>query len=149
MNALAQQSPVISLRNELDRVFDRFWETSLLGDPVMPVIGEWRPILDVFEDKEILTVCVEIPGIDPKNAHVTYKDQILTIRGEKKQEKEEETRHFYHAERMYGTFTRNIRLPFPVDEKKVMATFRNGLLTIHLPKVQGAAVGTNIPIKID
>lgn len=148
MNAIAPRLPMMNLRNELDRVFDRFWETSFLGEPVMPILGEWRPILDVFENKEILTVRVEIPGIDPKDVLVTYKDQILTVRGEKKLEKEEENRHFYHTERMYGTFTRNIRLPVPIDEKKVLASFRNGLLTIQMPKLLGQ-VGVNIPIKID
>jgi HSP20 family protein len=120
----------------------------LIDQPVMPILGEWRPIIDVFEDKELLTIRLEIPGIDAKDVQVTYKDQILAIRGEKKQEKEEENRHFYQMERTYGTFLRSIRLPVPVDEKKVMASFKNGVLTIQLPKLQGMP-GINIPIKID
>ena len=142
MKPLVPAMPMTSLRKEMDRLFDRLWETGV----DMPDLGEWMPIVDVTEDKEYLIAKVEVPGIDPKDIHVSFKDQVLTIRGEKKQHKEEKDEHVYHMERNFGTFSRSLRLPVPVDEKKVAATFKHGLLTVRLPKLQGGA-GLTIPIK--
>ena len=76
------------------------------------------------------------------------QDQVLTIKGEKRQEKEEKDEHYFRMERSYGGFVRSIRLPVPVDGSKVSATFKNGLLTVRLPKTP-AAKGTTIPVKAE
>jgi HSP20 family protein len=109
-------------------------------------LGEWAPEMDLAETKDALVVKAEVPGIEPKDIQLSLKDQVLTIKGEKKQEKEEKDEHYYRMERSYGSFSRSIRLPSPVDEAKVSATFKNGLLTVTLPKTP-AAKGTTIPIK--
>jgi HSP20 family protein len=93
-------------------------------------------------------VKAEIPGMDPKEIQLSLQDQVLTLKGEKKQEKEEKDEHYYRAERSYGTFVRAVRLPTPVDGSKVAATFKNGLLTVTLPKAP-TAKGTTIPIKAE
>ncbi len=93
-----------------------------------------------------MIVKAEVPGIDPKDIHISLQEQLLTIKGEKQEEREEKEQHFYRMERTYGAFTRSVRLPVTVDGSKVTATFKNGLLTVTLPKTT-AAKGTTIPIK--
>jgi HSP20 family protein len=141
--ALAPMTGLTNLRTEMDRLLDRFWET-----PEMPATMEWVPAIDVSEQKEMFLVQAEIPGIEPKDVEIMLRDQVLTIQGQKKQEKEEKTENYYHRERSQGTFLRRIQFPVPVDAKKVSALFRNGLLTITLPKMQGSE-GTHIPIKTE
>jgi HSP20 family protein len=133
------------MKKEMDRVFDRFWE----GDfPQLPAFGEWAPALDVSETKDAVVVKVEVPGADPKDIQVSLQDEVLTLKGEKKQEKEEKDEHYYRSERSYGAFVRAVRLPAPVDGSKVTASFKQGVLTVTLPKAP-AAKGTTIPIKAE
>jgi HSP20 family protein len=135
------------MRKEMDRLFDRFWEGE--GDlPSLPALGEWAPALDVSETKDAVIVKAEVPGMDPKDVQVSLQEQVLTLKGEKKQEKEEKDEHYYRTERAYGAFARAIRLPAPVDGSKVTATFKHGLLSVTLPKAP-AAKGTSIPIKAE
>jgi HSP20 family protein len=143
MRALTPWTGLSTMRKEMDRLFERFWE----GDfPQFPALGDWVPALDVAETKDAVTVKCEIPGIDPKDIELSLQEQTLILKGEKKQETEEKDEHYYRAERAYGSFARAIRLPAPVDGSKVTATFKNGLLTVTLPKAP-AAKGTTIPIK--
>lgn len=140
--ALMPWSGLAMLRQEMDRLFERLWD---LEWPELPTFGEWTPKLDVTETRDALVVKAEVPGIDPKEIEVTLKDQVLTIRGEKKHEKEEKDEHTYRMERSYGAFARRLRLPVPVDEGKVTASFKHGVLTVRLPK-GAAARATQIPI---
>ncbi|HSD28991.1 MAG TPA: Hsp20/alpha crystallin family protein [Vicinamibacteria bacterium] len=145
MKALTPWTGMPALKKELDRLFERFWE----GDsPDWPSFGEWAPKLDVSDTPGALVVKAEVPGIDPKEIEVTVQDQVLTIKGEKREEKEEKDEQRYWAERSYGTFARAIRLPAPVEAGKVTATFKNGLLTVKLPK-GATAKGTMIPVKAE
>jgi HSP20 family protein len=146
MQTLTPWTGIASMRKEMDRLLDRFWE----GDfPEMPaVLGKWAPALDVSETKEAVMVKAEVPGMEPKDIQVSLEDQTLTLKGEKKQSKEEKDEHYYRSERSYGAFVRTVRLPAAVDAAKVAATFKNGLLTVTLPKAPGAK-GTSIPIKTD
>jgi HSP20 family protein len=145
MRALVPATGMTALKKEMDRIFDRIWETDL---PTPAVFGEWTPILDVLEGKDELVVKVEVPGIEPKDITLTVADQILTVSGEKKYEKEEKDEKFYRTERSMGAFSRSIRLPIAVEVNKVQAVFKNGLLTVTLPKTKEVK-GTSIPIKID
>ncbi len=145
MQGLTPWTGMTALRKEMDRLFERFWETDF---PEWPALGEWAPKLDVTDTKEALVVKAEIPGIEPGEIELTLQDQVLTIKGEKKQEKEEKEEQYYRMERVYGAFARTIRLPVPVDASRVTATFKNGLLTVKLPK-GAAAKGTSIPIKAE
>jgi len=145
MKAMAPWTGMTALKTEMDRLFDHFWEKDY---PEWPAVGEWTPKLDVADTKDALVVKAEIPGIDPKEIALTLHDQVLTIKGEKKDEKEEKDEQYYRLERAYGTFARTVRLPMPVDAGKVTATFKNGLLTVKLPK-GAAAKGTMIPVKAE
>jgi HSP20 family protein len=145
MRALTPWSGFSTMKKEMDRMLDRFWE----GDfPLLPAMGEWAPALDVSETKDAVMIKAEVPGMDPTDIHLSLHDQMLTLKGEKRQEKEEKEEHFYRIERMYGAFVRTVRLPATVDGSKVTAGFKNGLLTVSLPKAP-TAKGTMIPIKAE
>jgi HSP20 family protein len=145
MRALTPWTGLSTMRKEMDRLFDRLWEGDL---PQLPSMGDWAPALDVSETKDSVMVKAEVPGMDPTDIALSLQEQVLTLKGEKKQEKEEKDEHYYRAERSYGAFARAIRLPAPVDASKVTATFKHGLLTVTLPKAP-AAKGATIPIKAE
>ena len=142
MKALLPGNGLTVLRNEMDRLFNRVWE----GELPERSLGDWSPVLDLSETKAFFIVKMEVPGIDPKEIKISLQDHILTIAGERKKEEEEKDERFYRVERSYGVFTRSIRLPMPVDEYKVNAVFKHGVLTIAIPKTE-ASKGIFVPIK--
>ena len=133
------------LKREMDRLFERFFE-SPWSEP--PALGEWTPAIDVTESKDAITVKAEVPGVDPKDINVSLEGDLLTIRGEKEQKKEEKDERHHRIERTYGAFVRTVRLPAAVDGGKVNAAFKNGVVTVTLPKAPGAK-GTTIPVKTE
>ena len=143
MRALVPWRGMDALRQEMERVFDRFfeprWDEFEAG-------GAWAPKLDVSETKDAYMVKAEIPGVDQKDLSVSLQNQILTIKGEKHKDKEEKDEKYHRVERSWGEFTRAIALPGAADTEKVNATFKDGVLTITLPKTP-AAKGTTIPVK--
>jgi HSP20 family protein len=132
-----------SLRQEIERLFDRFVEPGWMQ---MPALGDWEPKVDVSETKDAVVVRAEVPGVDQKDIGLSLQEGVLTIKGEKEEEKEEKDKRYHRVERSYGAFARAIRLPAAVDSSKVSATFKDGVLTVTLPKT-AAAKGTAIPIK--
>jgi HSP20 family protein len=145
MRGLTPWTGMGSLKHEMDRVFDRFLEGK--WDEI-PALGEWAPNMDISETKDSLVAKVEVPGLDPKDIQISLQENLLTIKGEKRQEKEEKDEHYHRVERAYGVFTRSVRLPVAVDASKVTASFKNGLLTVTLPKTPSAR-GTTIPVKAE
>ena len=134
-----------SLKHEMERFFDRLADFRL---DELPTTGEWAPSMDVSETKDAVMVKAEVPGMESKDIQISLQEQLLTIKGEKQQEKEEKEERYYRMERTYGSFTRSVRLPVAVDGSRVTAAFKNGLLTVTLPKTP-AAKGTTIPIKAE
>jgi HSP20 family protein len=130
-------------RRDLDRWFERFFDAPWTEAPAM---GEWAPPMDVAESKDAVTVTAELPGVDPNEIAVTLEGDLLTLKGEKEAEEKDERRH--RTERAWGMFVRAVRLPAPVEAGKVTATFKNGVMTITLPKAAGAK-GTLIPVKAE
>jgi HSP20 family protein len=145
MRALTPWTGFSGMKQEVDRLFDRLWEGDMAPFPAM---GAWAPALDISETKDAVMVKAEVPGMDSTDIQLSLHDQALTLKGEKKQEKEEKDEHYYRVERSYGAFVRTVRLPAMVDGSKVSATFKNGLLAVTLPKAP-AAKGTTIPIKAE
>ena len=133
------------LKREMDRLFDRFFEAPWTE---LPALGDWTPALDVTEGKDAVTVKAEVPGVDAKDIAVSLEGDMLTVKGEKEQRKEEKDERQVRVERSWGAFMRTVRLPAPVDGGKVTATFKNGVITITLPKAPGAK-GTTIPVKAE
>ena len=123
--------PFATLRREMDRLFD----DAFRGFGV-PSLGFGRdvgwPSLEVSETDKDVTVTAELPGLDEKDVEVLLAEGVLTIRGEKKSETEDKERRF--SERYYGRFERRVALPAEVDEDKVQASFKNGVLTVTLSK---------------
>ena len=120
-------------RSELDR----FWDAFLFGRPKasgLPEQGELQLATEVVETENKLVVSVEIPGMDPKDIDVSLSEGTLFIKGEKKPEAEEKEADYHLIERRYGTFIRSIRLPAEVQSDKINASYKNGVLTVMLPK---------------
>jgi HSP20 family protein len=92
------------------------------------------PAVDVADTATSYEITAELPGLDERNVEVKLSDGTLTIRGEKKEEKEEKKRDYYLSERHYGSFQRSLSVPDGVDAEKIEATFKNGVLTVTLPK---------------
>ena len=139
---------ITGLKQEMDRMFDRFFESKW---DEFPALGEWAPSMDISETKDSLVAKIEAPGMEEKDIQVSLQENLLTIKGEKKQEKEEKDEkdeRYHRVERSYGAFTRSVRLPVAVDASRVTARFKNGLLTVTLPKTPSAK-GTTIPIKAE
>lgn len=144
--------PFGALRAEMDSLFDSFMGglpafTGMLGTgtgPGFPLTAH----MDVKETDKEIVVEAELPGIDDKDISLSLQDGILTIKGEKKLERDEEKENYRMMERRHGSFQRSVRLPDTVDENKVEASFNNGVLKVSLPK-RPEAIGTQrtIPIK--
>jgi HSP20 family protein len=98
--------------------------------------------LDVSEDLSAFTVTAELPGMSEKEIDLSISGDTLTIRGEKKEEKEDKNKNYYYSERSYGTFMRTIPLPQQIETNKVSASFKKGVLTITLPKTTAAVEST-------
>jgi HSP20 family protein len=94
-----------------------------------------------------VVVSAELPGMDDKEIDLSLSHGVLTISGEKKQEKEQKGRNYYHMERSYGSFQRSVSLPAGVDTSKAEAVFKKGVLTVTVPKTGGAKAGKRIAIK--
>ena len=123
-------SPVFSLRREIDRLFD----DTFGGNPGRSA-ATWSPVVDVRESANELTLAFEMPGISPDQIEVTTDNGVLTVRGEKREErKESDDSQFHLIERSYGAFSRSFQLPKNLDESKIEAGFDNGVLTVRIPK---------------
>lgn len=123
------------LRKEMDELWGRFF-----GEVGFHPFSEtiWAPALDVKETKENIVITAELPGLGPKDIEVSISGDLLTLKGEKKQEKEEKEESYHLVERRYGSFARNIRLPAEVDPQKIKATHKEGVLIVTLPKSEKA-----------
>jgi len=139
--SLAQRSgdPFSYLRNQVNRVFDDFWGESWLEPRHEAGAAGFWPQVDVTETDKEIKVCAEIPGVDAKDIDVSVEDGMLTIKGEKKYEREANEKGQYRIERSYGAFERSLALPAEVDESKAKAEFKKGVLRLTLPKRPGAA----------
>ena len=119
-----------SFQEEVNNMLDNFFRRGTAFD-----MG-WSPSIDITETDDNITVKAEIPGIDPKDIDISIVGETLTIKGEKKEEKENKGKHYHRVERSYGSFTRTIDLPTPVMTDKVKAEDHHGVLEITLPKME-------------
>jgi HSP20 family protein len=126
-----------AMRGEMDRVLERFergwprWPSLFRRDLDQSLM---IPELDVHDNTKQLTIEVDLPGVDEKDVTVTLTNSMLTIKGEKKSEREEKKENYYMAERSYGAFERSLRLPDTIDENKFEAKFDKGVLKIVAQK---------------
>ncbi len=94
----------------------------------------WKPLVDIFEDEEAITIKAELPEVNEKNVHINLDDNMLTIKGERNLEKEEKKESYHRVERYYGSFQRSFELPTTVDRENIAASYDKGVLKIVLPK---------------
>ena len=135
-----ETDPFLTLRREMNRLFDDafggFGLPSLFGPVLGPVLRHMpaAPKVDVSETENEIRIAAEMPGTDENNVEVLLDDDRLIIRGEKKEEREDKDRNYHVRERVEGIFSRTLPLPFSPDPSQVKADFKNGVLTITLPK---------------
>jgi HSP20 family protein len=133
-----------TLRREIDRLFDDFrpmgWRLPFRRPSAFeltwPHPEGWQvaPAIDMVEKDDAFEITAELPGLDEKNVEIKLSNGVLTIKGEKKDEKEEREKEYYLSERRYGSFQRTFRVPDAVEVEKIDASFRKGVLTVTLPK---------------
>jgi HSP20 family protein len=130
---LSNWSPLSNLRDHINRLFD-------VSFPNRPAesFGDWAPALDAFEDKDKYVVSVEIPGMKKEDINVTVHDGVLTVSGERNSEKDVKDGTVHRTERFYGKFSRSVSLPSAVKADKVAASYRDGVLTVEIPKAEEA-----------
>jgi len=124
---------VNEIQGEMNRLLDSFF-----GRPATLMTGErmWAPLADMYETKDDLLVTFELPGVREKEVSVSITGDVLTVKGERRFERDVEDEGFHRLERVYGKFERSMPLPIPVQADKVKATYRDGVLEIRLPKVE-------------
>jgi HSP20 family protein len=101
-------------------------------------VPEWAPVVDIAETADEFLIKAELPEVKREDVKVTLENGVLTIMGERKQEQEEKGKRFHRIERAYGSFMRTFTVPDNVDEDKLRADFKDGVLTVHLPKTEKA-----------
>ncbi|GAB4376253.1 MAG: Hsp20/alpha crystallin family protein [Acidobacteriota bacterium] len=139
--ALVRWNPFSELeriQREVNRLFDDTALRRLTSEGDEPIASAWVPPVDIAEDKDNITITVDLPGLDRDDVHVAIEDNRLTISGERKFEKKSEDREWSRVERAYGAFTRTFSLPNVVDTDRVEAKMDRGVLTIVLPKREEA-----------
>ena len=125
------------ISNRLNQIFGRPVGSATV-DQQMLKGADWTPSVDVSETDKAYVIKAEIPEVKKEDVKVTIDDGMLTIQGERKMEKEEKGKKFHRIERSYGSFVRSFRLPDGVDESKVKAEFKDGMINVTLPKSEKA-----------
>jgi HSP20 family protein len=124
------------LHREMDRLFEDFLGRSARRKALEERV--WAPAVDILDKKDKIVVRAEIPGVDKKDVKVTVEGDTLIIRGERKAEEKVKGEDYYACELSYGAFSRSIYLPVKVNQEKVIANFKNGILEVTIPKAKGA-----------
>jgi len=123
-----------TLQNRLNRLFEEQYSS---GQEAMTT-GAFVPPVDIYEDQHGIQLKLEVPGIDEKDLDIKVENNVLTVSGERKFEKEQKEENFHRIERRYGSFTRSFTLPNTVDTEKISGEYNNGVLNLHLAKREEA-----------
>jgi HSP20 family protein len=130
--ALDTSRDLTDIQTQMNRLFDNF-----LGQPSGVMERAWAPAVDMYETKDAVVVSVEIPGLNEKDIHLSITGDLLTIQGERQWTDEARNASHYRQERWFGKFERALQLPIPVESGQIKATYRDGVLTVKLPKSEG------------
>lgn len=125
---------LLGAQDDLNRLFRSGWLRGTASEGTSSQAGTWAPAIDIYETEDSLVVEAEVPGVEPGDISVTLDDGVLTLRGERKLEKEVKEENYHRVERAYGAFQRGIRLPSDLDPDKVKASFDNGVLKVTVEK---------------
>jgi HSP20 family protein len=153
---VAKLTPTVGrVKEDIDRVFDRFFAPPLYTEPMAPMFpfeamgpaaALWTPTLDLVETPKEYVVRLEVPGIHKENLDINLTGPVLTIKGHREEAQESTGETYLWRERDAGKFVRALRLPEAIEEAKVEATYQDGILTVRVPK-KAAAVANKILIK--
>lgn len=144
-----EENPFSLLRREMDSLFDNFFRGFDI-EPFESRLGTFSPRIDIAENDKEIKISAELPGMDEKDIDLSINKELLIIKGEKKEEKEDKGKDYYRMERSYGSFSRSIQLPAEIDTNKVEAMFKKGVLTVTLPKTAKAISDSKkIAVKVE
>ncbi|HWN97480.1 MAG TPA: Hsp20/alpha crystallin family protein [Methylomirabilota bacterium] len=146
MNVWSPFRHLSTLRDEIDRLFDS--PLNALTNDSQQFLNGWLPTLDLHEDKDHLVLKAELPGMKKEDIDISLHGDVLTLSGERKEEENYEKAETYRAERFLGRFQRTLTLPFAVNASKVQASYKDGILTVTLPKAEEAKP-KQIQVKVD
>jgi len=128
-----------SMARRLNRLLDEAFQTPMWSrEDSGSVTSAWLPAVDVFEEKDAVRIMAELPGVKADEVKISLENNVLTIRGEKRQVAEERTERVHRYERCYGTFERSFTVPTTIDADHIKAAYEDGVLTLTLPKVEKA-----------
>lgn len=135
VNERGMLSDLFNVQKEMSRMLSNFFTND---DETLTGLQNWYPSADISEGKDAYTVRVELPGVTKDDVKITLQENVLTIQGEKKQESETKDTNYHRLERSYGSFSRSFRLPTLVKADKIDANYKDGVLSIVLPKADEA-----------
>ncbi len=130
-----ERSEIDRFRTEIDRLFDDFFVRRPFGR-YSEEEGDWVPAVDISENEKEIIIHAEIPGVNAKDLDITLSGRSLTMKGEREQEQGEKIENYHRIERRYGSFFRSFELPADVDGDGVEAGYKDGVLTVNLPKTK-------------
>ncbi|MDO9566271.1 MAG: Hsp20/alpha crystallin family protein [Candidatus Desulfaltia sp.] len=124
---------VATLQDRINRMFDEaFLRSKDIDDEVS--LASWKPTVDIYDTDDAIVLKVELPGVDKEKVSVDVKDNVLTLKGERSVDKEIKEKNYYRRERSFGSFHRSFTLPTTVNPEDIKATYKDGILTIEVPK---------------
>jgi HSP20 family protein len=130
---------LVSLQERMNRLFEEsFRGVTRSGNEEEWSVGTWAPAVDIYEESPNIVLKAELPGIDPKGVDIRVENNVLTLRGERKFDTEVKRDSYHRVERAYGTFSRSFTLPSVIDTEKIQADYKDGVLTVILPKREEA-----------
>jgi HSP20 family protein len=138
--ALARWNPyrdMMNVRDEMNRVFNEFFGRGGQDEGAW-ASGAWSPPVDIYETDEALIMKAELPGFTKDDISIELKENTLIMRGERKRQDEVKEGNYHRMERVYGAFQRSFLLPTTVEQDKVKASYKDGVLELHLPKIPAA-----------
>ncbi|MDI6698532.1 MAG: Hsp20/alpha crystallin family protein [Candidatus Saccharicenans sp.] len=124
---------IMVLRDRMNRLFEDLVSSPKFEDSDI-IQSTWSPAVDIYETENELVLTAELPGVEEKDVEIKVEDNTLSLRGERKFEKETREENYHRIERAYGSFYRSFSLPNYVDQEKISAEYENGLLKVHMPK---------------
>ena len=132
-NDLDPFNDLIDLQSNINRLFNMSLGGRGAAQPVA-----WTPNVDIYKEDDSFVMKTELPGLQKEDIDVSVQDNVVTLKGEKKYEKEIDEENYYHSERSFGSFQRSFELPAPVEREKVKASFKDGVLEVKLPLAEEA-----------
>jgi HSP20 family protein len=134
---------------EIEELFGRSWPRPTIRTGQLLGVGDWNPRVDISENDGQYLVKADIPGVAKEDIKITVDNDVLTIQGERKQEQEEENKHFHRVERFYGSFIRSFTLPDDADAAALKAVAQQGQLTVTIPKKASAPSASAVQVPVE